>query len=117
MKKILIASGSEIINEALAAKLQSKYDVYVCIDSHSIIEVLDQVRPDALIINLCLPNITGIEVLRNASYKPKAIIALTPIITDQIIYEAHAAGISALIRLPFSINCIISHLDKLLPSS
>lgn len=115
MRKILIATGSEIINECFAKRLRSEYNVQLCFESNSIISTLERTHPDVLIINLRLPHITGLEVLRQSTYKPPIVIALTPILSTTIVDEAQAAGVGALIRLPCSIDCVISHLNNLLP--
>ena len=115
MRKILIATGSEIINECFAQRLRNEYNVQLCLESDLIISTLERTHPEVLIINLRLPHITGLDILRQSAYKPQTVIALTPILSSTIVDEAQAAGVGALIRLPCSIDCVISHLNNLLP--
>lgn len=112
MKTMLIAAGSETITEELARVFQNEYQVYTCSRGDDTLQILQELRPDALIINLSLKYITGLEVLQRTVYTPPAILALTYYVSNRIVEEALAAGVGALIRLPCSIKCIISHLKK-----
>lgn len=113
MKTMLIAAGSEIITEELARVFQNEYQVYTCIRGDDVLQILQELKPNILIINLSLSNITGLEVLQQTKYTPPVIIAITNYLSNHIVEEAQAAGIGALIRLPCTIDCIISHLKKL----
>ena len=112
MKTMLIATGSEIITDELERVFQSKYRVSTCSRGDDALQILQALRPDILIINLSLSNITGLEVLQQTEYTPPVILALTYYVTDQIVDEAQAAGVGALIRLPCTIDCILTHLEK-----
>ena len=114
MKTMLIAAGSEIITQELVRVFQSTYQVYACSRGDDALQILREIRPDVLIINLSLPNITGLSVLQYTAYKSPVIIALTNYLSDRILQAVQAVGVGALIRFPCSIECIISHLSRLL---
>lgn len=113
MKTMLIATGSEIITDELERVFQSKYRVSTCSRGDDALQILQELKPDILIINLSLSNITGLEVLQQTEYTPPVIVAITNYLSDQIVKDAQIAGVGALIRLPCTIGCIISHLEKL----
>lgn len=114
MKTMLIAAGSEIITDILSQAFQSKYRVYTCGSGDETLHLLQEVRPDILIINLSLSNMTGLEVLQQTKYTPPAILAITNYLSDYIVEEAQAAGVGALIRLPCTIDCIVKNIEKMI---
>lgn len=114
MKTMLIAAGSEIITDVLLRTFQSKYRVYICSQGKDALQTLQELKPDILIINLSLSNMTGLEVLQQAQYKPSAILAITTYLSDQIVEEAQAAGVGALIRLPCTLDCIKRNIEKMI---
>lgn len=116
MKTMLIAIDSEIITDELAHTFQSKYQVHTCSQGDDALQILQELRPDVLIINLALSHITGLEVLQQTKYAPPVIIALTNYASDHITQKVQDAGVGALIRLPCSMAGIIYHLNSLLQS-
>lgn len=114
MKRLLIASESKYIADILAEHFQAEYEVCTCTDGNNALQLLQSTTPDILIISLALSGITGLSVLQQTTYKPPVIIALTNYLSDTILQEIQAVGAGALIRLPCSIKCIVSHLNRLL---
>ncbi len=112
MKKMLIAAGSTVVTDELAEEFQNEYDVYRCSDGAVALTMMQDIKPDILIISLSLSHTSGLEVLQLATHKPEITIALTNYISDYIIQACEAAGVCALIRSPCSIDCIRWHLNK-----
>lgn len=113
MRKLLIAIDSEIFTEELKRALRSEFEIYTCSGGDDALQALGNIKPSALIIDFSLPVINGLEVLKQTSYTPPVIIALTNFISDHIVQEAQAAGVKALIRHPCTLNSIISCLDRI----
>lgn len=114
MKTMLIAIDSEIITDELVHTFQSKYQVHTCSQGDDALRILQELRPDVLMINLALSHITGLEVLQQTKYAPPVIIALTNFLSDSVVLEAQDAGVGAIIRLPCSINYILHCLNVML---
>ena len=114
MKTLLIATGSEIINEELARAFQTEYIIFTCTRGDETLLLLQEIKPDILIINLSLTYITGLSVLQLADYTPLAIIALSYFLSDLIVDQAQTYGVDALIQLPCSVKCIKSHLSQIM---
>lgn len=114
MRKMLIAVYSDIFTEELVHTFQSDYHIYTCSRGDDALHLLQLLKPDVLIIMLSLPGITGMEVLQQTQYKPSAIIALTTYLSESIVYDAQAAGVNVLIRLPCTMAQITQHLQDLL---
>lgn len=114
MKTMLIAVCSEIITEELVRTFQNEYVVYTCNRGDDAQRLLQELKPDILIISLSLSTITGLELLQQTEFTPPIILALTNYLSDFIVQEAQTAGVGALIRLPCSIGFISARLHSLL---
>lgn len=111
--KLLIAVKSEIITDLLVSSL-SMHDVHTCDTGTDALETLEIYRPDALILDLTLPVMDGLTVLRKTSFRPHSILALTNLATPAVIQAAAAAGVQDMILIPCTIRHIIEHLNALI---
>ena len=111
--KLLIAVKSEIIADSLASFL-SMHEVHICHTGTDSLTMLETYRPDALILDLALPVIDGLTVLRNTNFRPRCILALTNLVTPAVIQTAVDAGVQDMILIPFTIRHIIEHLNALI---
>lgn len=111
--KLLIAVKSEIITDLLASCLYM-YDVHTCNTGTDTLAMLETHRPDALILDLTLPVIDGLTVLRKSVFKPHIILALTNLVTPAVLQAAADAGVQDMILVPCTIRHIIEHLNALI---
>ena len=64
MKKILVVEDDLMLAKAYKSKLTKlKYDVVLAGDGQEALEVLQQFKPDAILLDLVLPKKDGFEVL------------------------------------------------------
>ncbi len=110
--KLLIAIKSEALANRLSSSLP-QYDVHVCHTGTETLVLLDTLHPEAVILDLSLPVMDGLSVLRQARYKPPIILALTNLRTDEVLQDALAAGVQNMILKPCTIRHIVKHLDAL----
>ena len=113
--KVLIATQTDVYARRLASRL-SQYEVHICHSGTDALELLNQERPTALIIDLCLPVVDGLTVLRASQFRPYAILAITNLATGQVIHEAAAAGIKDIVLVPCSTKHIAERFEALLQS-
>lgn len=66
MKKLLIAVNSAIVSEDLQERLCSHFDILCCHNGTQALAVLNDVRPDFLVIDLMFDDLDGITVLNAA---------------------------------------------------
>ena len=111
--KLLIAVKSEIIADSLASAL-SMYDVHTCDTGPDALAALETHRFDALILDLTLPVMDGLTVLRKTSFRPRIILALTNLASPAVLQTAADAGVQCIILIPCTIRCIIEHLNALI---
>ena len=114
MKRVLIVDGDKECRMYLQRELEKRYKVHLCARGDQAVERIEALRPDALIINLSLPYLDGLTVLRQLEHRPTAILALTNLVSNQIIEDAAALGVRAMLIYPCSIKTIAAHLDDLL---
>lgn len=113
MKTLMIAIQSQIMTDIFSEHFRKEYEVHTCIEGNEALRLLQELKPDILIIDLSLPHITGLSVLQQTCYTPPAIISLTDYLSDDIVHEVQQAGVGALIRIPCTIECIASNINRL----
>ena len=64
MRKLLIAEGSEELRQALAQSLDGEFTVQTCADGEAARKLLHDFLPDLVVLDLMLPEIDGITLLR-----------------------------------------------------
>lgn len=111
--KLLIAVKSEIITDLLVSAL-SVHDIHTCDTGTDALAMLEKHRPDALILDLTLPVIDGLTVLRKTSFRPQIILALTNLVNQAVVQAAADVGVQGLILIPCTIRHIIEHLNALI---
>lgn len=101
MSKVVIASQSLVLRDAIASSLQENWQVYTCTTSDSAIRTLRSLNPDALILDMTLPNSESFDVLVNCFPElPPLTIALS---ADVNIYmQRHIArwGVDYIFQVP-----------------
>ena len=110
MAKLLIAVQSDIMSTALAEAL-TQHEVHCCHTGTEALTLLEILQPDAVIMELSLPVLTGLSVLQESRYRPPVILALTNIVTDFVLEAAAAAGVQDLLIMPCTVDSILRHLS------
>lgn len=111
--KLLIAVKSEIIADSLASAL-SMYDIHICDTGPDTLAMLETLQPDILLLDLSLPIMDGLTLLRRSCYRPRYILALTNLVNQYVLKEAAAVGVQDMILIPCTIRHIIKHLNALI---
>ena len=114
MKRVLIVDGDEVRRVYLERELNKIYEVHLCTRGDQAVQQIEDLRPDALIINLALSYLDGFTVLRQLKHRPPAILALTNLISNKVIEDAAALGVRDMLIYPCSIKTITAHLESLL---
>ena len=111
MDTVLIAHNPGPFADALAEYLHDICDVWVCHTGAEALALIDRLHPDVLILYLSLSDMDGISILQKVSYKPKFIIALTSLVTDLVVQQANAVGISDIILIPCRVSIVLDHIN------
>jgi len=97
MKKILIIEDDQIVANIYRNKFSVEgYNVEIAHDGHSGVESIRSFRPDAVILDLMLPKITGVEVMKTVRAEPDfqklPIIVFSNTYLSNMVQEAWKAG-------------------------
>jgi CheY-like chemotaxis protein len=97
LKKILLIDGDESVAGIYRAQIEAAgYEVEVALDGETGFHDLYTVNPDALLLDLLLPGLSGSEILKKTRAQKKfektPILVFTNIYTRDVEEEAKAAG-------------------------
>lgn len=94
-KKVLIVEDDFFIREMYerALKLQG-FEVFAADDGKQGIDLFDQEEPDLVLLDLMLPDISGMDVLRHIKEVNSTVpvVMLSNVDTEEIVNEAMALG-------------------------
>ena len=100
MYKLLIADSSEPFTDALKEVFENDFDLQICQDGETALEMLLDLQPDALVINLSLPFKDGLTVLQESAHRPKVILAIASYLNDYIEQAAIDLGVQFIAIMP-----------------
>ena len=113
MQKLLIAIRSVGLTDALTQALSSHFDIHRCNTGTDACRLLNSLQPDALVLDLRLPDSDGFSALRSCHHKPPVILAVTDFNNYEVQQSAYDAGIHALVMIPCSARHIAESLKEL----
>src|ERR1043165_808026 len=97
MKKILIIEDDQIVANIYRNKFSIEgYTVEIAHDGHAGLETIKSFRPDAVILDLMLPKITGVELMKKVraetDFQKLPIIVFSNTYLTNMVQEAWKAG-------------------------
>jgi two-component system KDP operon response regulator KdpE len=112
--KVLLVDNEKGIVNFLKLKLKiSGFDVAVCSTGEECLKMLPEINPDIMLLDIGLPGIDGIEVLRRMrKFSDIPVIILSG--RHSAPEEAVAAGATAFIRKPFDLDELLGQMKTLL---
>ena len=117
--KILIVDDEENILEIVEAYLVAKnYQVFRAMDGEEALRKAETIRPDLIVLDLMLPDISGLEVcrrIRKSSSVP--VIMLTARTTEQDILNGLQIGADHYMTKPFSPKELVARVQTVLRRS
>jgi two-component system, NarL family, response regulator DevR len=95
--RILLVDDHEMVREGLKAMLQSEPDLEVVAETglgREVPALLDRTRPDIVLLDVRLPDMSGVEVCRQAtrSHPDVKVIMLTTFVDPDLVDECIEAG-------------------------
>lgn len=121
MRKLLIAEGSEELRQALAQSLDGEFAVQTCADGEAARKLLHEFVPDLVVLDLMLPEIDGITLLRcMAEEKIRPAVLVTLAYQSPFILAAlEKYGVAYAVSKPCDANALASQVcflaDSLTP--
>lgn len=110
--RLLIVDDEPQILRALRINLQARqYDVHTAIDGAEALHLAATARPDLIILDLGLPDIDGVEVIRKLrAWTPVPIVVLSGRADSRQKVDALDAGADDYVTKPFSIDELLARM-------
>ena len=114
MRKLLIAQHSEALINSLKNILQEEWELHICTDSYPVVDMLQYIKPEAMVLDLNLQPKDGLTILKECQpITPPVVLATTNLLTPSISATAESLGVGCLIRIPFYPDYVKEQLDKM----
>ncbi len=106
MKTILVVDDELSVLEAFGVVLDGEYKVIMCESGHQALEIAKNASPDLIILDIIMPEIDGIEVLRKLKKMncPSRVVVLTSARTIKMAVEAMKMGAYGYITKPLDVE-------------
>jgi DNA-binding response OmpR family regulator len=122
MKRLLLVDDDGLVISSYRNRLSAHgFQVNVAPDANTAMTVLRGVRPDLVVLDLMMPGISGVEVLKFIRSEPKLatlpVIVLTNAYMNDLGFQADALGVErALLKAQCSPSVLMSVIDEVLLS-
>lgn len=104
-RKLLIADHSVYLCQLLAACLQEKFEIKYCSTGIEAIALLQAFHPDALLLDLELPQKDGLSVMENAkAHLPPIVLCTTSMLNPYISMVASHLGAGYIVQKPYDVS-------------
>jgi DNA-binding response OmpR family regulator len=119
MPLILVVDDEEPVRMLLRDTLElDAYEVRDAIDGPEALESFDERRPDGIILDIMMPRMSGIDVLKEIRSRPGGaevpVILLTAAGDDQTTWDGWSAGATCYLTKPFDPDNLLSWVERLL---
>lgn len=115
MRKLLIADASEEFRTELAEILRGNYTVQLCREGGQTLELLLDMKPDFLVLDLMLPGLDGISLLQQAAEAglEPVVLATTAFANDYVLETLSRMGVGYVMMKPCSVFAVAARLADL----
>lgn len=116
-KRVLVADDQPTVRELLRDLLEVEgFEVLESHDGPSTLAVVGESQPDLIILDHMMPEVTGLDVLRQLRGQGSSIpiIVLTAYGDDETAWQGWTAGASVLVDKPFDPDEMIDWVNQLL---
>ena len=115
MRKLLIVESDEPLRNALVETFRRNFDITVCGDGETAIELMRTWCPDAVILDLMLPMKDGLCVLEeSADFRPPVILCLSDFFSPYMFQTLQDLGVGHSLRKPCYPRVVASHIQRLM---
>lgn len=120
MRKILIAEDDPIIRELLIQVLELEgYDVLAAPDGATALELVRSAGPSLLVLDLMMPHVDGLSVLRavreSDTTRAIPVVITTAKTDDETTWAGWSGGCDYYMTKPFEPDDLLAAIERLLP--
>jgi two-component system response regulator MprA len=114
---VLVADDDRAVRESLERALQlAGYEVELAPDGDAALAAIERRTPDAVVLDVMMPGIDGIEVCEKIDHTKVKVIMLSARDDAETKERATAAGADAYLTKPFSAIELLDAVEKLVPA-
>ena len=122
VQRIMVVDDDSNLRRALKYRLErEKYDVELAADGSEALLKVNAERPDAIILDLAMPKMNGLQFLHRLRDDPRMlsipVIILTAVGLDTYQGDGNRLEFADLITKPFSTNRLVSAVKRALEGS
>ena len=113
--KMLIADPSEEFADALADMVRGAYILRRSREGRETVEVIGAFRPDILVLDLMLPGLDGISILRQtaAAGQRPMVLATSRYVSDYVVDAMEQLGVGYLMLKPRDVRATVARISDL----
>ncbi|MHB1128991.1 MAG: response regulator transcription factor [Ilumatobacteraceae bacterium] len=117
--RVIVADDDLDLCELLEMKLrQSDYDVYTALGGVQALEMIRSVQPHLVILDIMMPSMSGMDVLRHMRLEPAIagipVILMTSKRQEEDVNAGFALGVVDYIIKPFNLRDLVSQVEKVI---
>jgi len=122
MKRLLLVDDDGVVIRSYRDRLSAHgFQVNMTLDANAAINVLRSARPDLVVLDLMMPGISGVEVLKFIRSEPRLatlpVVVLTNAYMNELGFQADELGVQrALLKAQCSPSVLMSVIDEILLS-
>lgn len=115
MKLLVVDDEAELCDFLKDIFARRNFQVFVATSGGGALEAIEKEKPQAVLLDLKLPDISGVEVLRRIkeTSKDTIVVAMTGLPDASLAKEVEAIGVYDYIYKPFNVEDIEKLADKL----
>jgi CheY-like chemotaxis protein len=119
-KILVIEDDPDVMRILLRTLTAAGYTVYPAYGGENALKKVQQVKPDLVLTDLAMPNMSGVEVIEMLRRDPHTsrlpIVAVTAFVWDGLAQAAGQVGCDGFIAKPFSTKHLLQEVQKYLPA-
>lgn len=107
MNKVLVVDDEKDVCDLLKEFLDFKgYDTYTAFDGGTALKMVEEIRPDVLLLDIVMPGMSGIEVLKEIKKRDfsTAVVMATAVADEEIAKRTLQLGAYDYVIKPFDLN-------------
>ncbi len=116
--KVLVVDDEQLVVKALTEKLlKAGFLVFVAYNGEEALLKVEKIKPDLILLDVVMPKLDGISVLKRLKASPKTmdipVIILTNLYDDKKMIEVLETGnTDYLVKVDFTLNDIVELVNK-----
>ena len=111
-KRVFVVDDSDASLVMAASALGSDYDVLTMPSAEKMFSLLEQIRPDLILLDIDMPDMDGIAAMaklrENPEWADMPVIFITGVTDDEVLSRAMGAGAIEVIMKPFAPSILYS---------